>query len=167
MLLYNGSSYQCQLSLTTSWPVRIFRSSRCQYLVTPCQHSIITVWKCVETLHDAYYLKALIHGLLLFCNYVLIEAMEGIPSVHKSILQASSQAGKLLHPLTYDFKKLQVSGLKEKFLFNVRPQGTISCTISTVCKRNSDGCAGFHQSADYNGDGHHPGSFSQGKVCSL
>lgn len=35
------------------------------------------------------------------------ESTEGIPSVNKSLQQASSQASKLLHPLAYDYKRLE------------------------------------------------------------
>lgn len=108
--------------------------------------------------------------LLSLCSHILPESMEGIPSVHKSLQQASSQAGKVLHPLTYDFKRLEVSGLEEKTPLEcgtaVKKNGN-ALNVSTVRHRNSHECAGFHQSADHHGDGHHPGSFSQGQVCHL
>lgn len=37
------------------------------------------------------------------------ELKEDIPSVKKTIQQASSQASKLLHPPNHDYKKLEVS----------------------------------------------------------
>uniref|UniRef100_A0A8C4HBK4 Rab3 GTPase-activating protein catalytic subunit n=1 Tax=Dicentrarchus labrax TaxID=13489 RepID=A0A8C4HBK4_DICLA len=42
------------------------------------------------------------------------EAVEDIPSVRKTIQQATSQASKLLHTPNYDYKKLEVNNLKKK-----------------------------------------------------
>lgn len=84
-----------KLSLASQLFSEIFSCKNSQ----PVCHLILNLW---------------IPGFLLRFHHILSESMEGIPSVHKSLLQASSQASKLLHPLTYDFKRLEVSGLKEK-----------------------------------------------------
>lgn len=56
----------------------------------------------------------LIYNLHFFYFHILPESTEGIPSVKKSLLQASSQASKLLHPFTYDYKRLEVSDTKDR-----------------------------------------------------
>lgn len=75
------------------------------HLISSCKNSL-PAYCLIENL--------LSHLLLLLSSHILPESTEGIPSVNKSLQQASSQASKLLHPLAYDYKRLEVSGMKEK-----------------------------------------------------
>lgn len=75
------------------------------------------------------------HLFHLLSAHIPPESADGIPSVNRSLQLASSQASKLLHPLAFDYKRLEVSGMKEKTrlkLFRTAPDvSLVFCLVFT------------------------------------
>lgn len=113
--------------------------------------------------------------------------MEDIPSVKKSLQQATCQASKLLLPSMHDYKRLEVSDGEDG---ESTPQAVTIITLCVCLRQNlSKSCliflvglvapiliafifklcqsVGFYCPVDGHGDGHHPSSISQGQVCHL